>query len=87
MATTLPTPSTERPGLTYQGALALLKAAGVRCSRRTLLRWVANGILSVKRVTRTTVFLFRDEIEALIAPDDPKEQRMLSVKSAPKRRK
>jgi hypothetical protein len=84
---TTSTPAADRPGMTYRQAVDFLRAAGVRCSRRTLVRWVALQILSVKRITRTTVFLFRDEIEALVTPDEPKEQRMLSVQSAPKRRK
>ncbi len=55
----------NHPGVSYPQALAILKDLGVKCSLRTLQRWVAGGILNVKHITCRTVILFRDEIEAL----------------------
>jgi predicted site-specific integrase-resolvase len=77
----------DRPGMTYEQAKALLRERGLERSIRTLQRWVSQGILSVKRITSGTVILFRDEVEALITPEDPTEQRIESAKSAHHRRK
>lgn len=75
-------PTTERPGISYDQARVILAERGLDRSLRTLQRWVARGILSVKRITSGTVILFRDEVEALVAPDDPEEQRLLTVKAS-----
>lgn len=74
-------PPTERPGITYAQAQAILLERGLDRSIRTIQRWVARGVLSVKRVTSGTVILFRDEVEALVMPEEPTEQRMLNVKA------
>ncbi|HJV40008.1 MAG TPA: hypothetical protein VJ528_14310 [Geothrix sp.] len=76
----LPPHLEDRPGITYAQAQAILLEKGLERSIRTLQRWVARGVLSVKRITSGTVILFRDEVEALVMPEEPLEQRMLTVK-------
>lgn len=66
-------PPSDRPGITYAQAKALLEGKGLSRSIRTLQRWVSNGILSVKRITAGTVILFRDEVEALAKKPNPYE--------------
>lgn len=84
MSIPIPTPS-NRPGVTYEEARAILASRGLNRSIRTLERWVSRGILSIKRVTQRTVILFRDEVEALVAPEDPDDQRMDSARSMRKK--
>lgn len=79
-ATTPSMPADDRPGVTYEEARAILARKGLNRSIRTLERWVACGILSIKRVTQRTVLLFRDEVEALVEPEEPQEQRLLSAR-------
>lgn len=72
----MPTPTlppSDRPGVTYEQARAILLERGVDRSIRTLQRWVANGLLTVKRITAGTVILFRDEVEALAQKPNPYE--------------
>lgn len=80
-------PIEDRPGVTYAQAQAILRDKGLNRSLRTLQRWVKEEILTVKRITAATVILFRDEVEALVSPEDPLEQRMLSVKAAKSNRR
>lgn len=77
--------SSDRPGVTYKAAQAILEERGLVRSIKTLKRWVRMGILTVKRVTGQTVILFRDEVEALVEPEDDKDQRLLSAKAGRKR--
>lgn len=66
-------PPSDRPGVTYEQARALLAARGVVRSIRTLQRWVSNGLLTVKRITCRTVILFQDEVEDLAKKGNPYE--------------
>ena len=74
MTASIPAPTPEpsdRPGVTYAQARAILEARGIVRSLKTIRRWAYAGILSVKRVTHGTVILFRDEVEALAEKEDP----------------
>ncbi|HEU4951141.1 MAG TPA: hypothetical protein VFT46_04275 [Holophagaceae bacterium] len=78
-------PDDQRPGVTYRQAKEILASYGIEVSLRTLKRWRARHILTVKRVTGKTMILFRDEVEALAAAEDPKEQRLLNARRPKKR--
>lgn len=79
-------PDDPRPGVTYRQAREILAQHGVNRSIRTLQRWVAWGILTVKRVTKQTAILFRDEVEAIAKAEDPLDQRLLSARRPRDRR-
>jgi predicted site-specific integrase-resolvase len=66
-----PSTSTDRPGVTYAQARAILAELGIVRSLKTIKRWAYAGILNVKRVTHGTVILYRDEVEALAKKEDP----------------
>lgn len=86
-ANPIPAPAIDRPGITYAEARRILREGGMDRSYRTLKRWVACGILSIKRVTERSIILFRDEVEALLRPEDPQEQRLLNARAARKAKK
>jgi predicted site-specific integrase-resolvase len=66
-----PSTPTDRPGVTYAQARAILAELGIVRSLKTIKRWAYAGILNVKRVTHGTVILYRDEVEALAKKEDP----------------
>ncbi|HEX9082943.1 MAG TPA: hypothetical protein VF768_11735 [Holophagaceae bacterium] len=68
---TPPPTQDDRPGITIANARAYLAEHGLVRSRRTIYRWLAAGILTRKRITHGTVFLFRDEVEALLDKPNP----------------